>query len=100
MGTVLTVAREWGRVLRMTTAEKIVVSAYTGYLMCDFDLMHQYIEKVMGRPVYVHELDSEAFNHELMEKVKPDFLKICAGEEVHLHLRNRKRLSRKRNRLI
>lgn len=23
----------------MTTEEKIVVSAYTGYLMCDFDLM-------------------------------------------------------------
>ena len=80
----------------MTTAEKNVVSAYTGYLMCDFDLMHQYIEKVMGRPVYAHELGSETFNHELMEKVKPDFLKICSGEEVHLHLRNRKRLSRKK----
>lgn len=40
----------------MTIAEKIVVSAYTGYLMCDFDLMHQYIEKVMGRPVWTHEM--------------------------------------------
>ena len=83
-------------VFRMTTAEKIVVSAYTGYLMCDFDLMHQYIEKVMGRPVYVHELGSETFNHELMEKVKPDFLKICSGEEVHLHLRNRKKIIAKK----
>ena len=31
----------------MTTTEKIVVSAYTGYLMCDFDLLHQYVEKVL-----------------------------------------------------
>ena len=78
----------------MTTAEKIVVSAYTGYLMCDFDLMHQYVEKVMGRPVYTHEMASDLFNDELREKVKPDFLKICNGEEVHLHLRRKRRNGR------
>lgn len=78
----------------MTTAEKIVVSAYTGYLMCDFDLMHQYIEKVMGRPVYTHEMASDLFNDELRERVKPDFLKICNGEEVHLHIRGKRRSNR------
>lgn len=70
----------------MTIDEKIVVSAYTGYLMCDFDLMHRYIEKIMGRPVWTHELGMDIFNKELREKVKPDFLKICNGEEVHLNL--------------
>lgn len=74
----------------MTTEEKIVVSAYTGYLMCDFDLMHQYIEKVMGRPVWTHGMTGDRFTEELREKVKPDFLKICNGEEVHLHLRNKR----------
>ena len=93
-------SEECGVSFSMTTAEKIVVSAYTGYLMCDFDLMHQYIEKIMGRPVYTHELASESFNDELREKVKPDFLKICAGEEIHLHLRNHRRTSRKRRKLL
>ena len=80
----------------MTIAEKIVVSAYTGYLMCDFDLMHQYIEKVMGRPVWTHEMAGDKFNEELRKKVKPDFLKICNGEEVHLHLRNKRTHKRQR----
>lgn len=70
----------------MTTAEKIVVSAYTGYLMCDFDLVHQYVEKVMGRPVYTHEMGSDLFFNKLHEKVKPDFLKICKNEEVCIDL--------------
>lgn len=75
----------------MTIAEKIVVSAYTGYLMCDFDLLHQYVEKVMGRPVWTHEMTEEKFYAELRDKVKPDFLKICKGEKVHLHPRNKRK---------
>lgn len=35
----------------MTLDEKIIVSAYTGYLMCDFSLVHAYIQKILGRPV-------------------------------------------------
>ncbi len=70
----------------MTLDEKIVVSAYTGYLMCDFNLMHKYIEKIMNRPVYTHELGMDIFNNELHEKVKSDFLKICNGEEIQLNL--------------
>nr|DAG46651.1 MAG TPA: hypothetical protein [Caudoviricetes sp.] len=70
----------------MTLNEKIIVSTYTGYLMCDFDLVHTYIEKVMGRPVWTHEIGEKSFNDELMKKVKPDFLKICADEEVHVDL--------------
>ena len=40
----------------MTLDEKIVVSAYTGYLMCDFNEVHRYIENLLGRPVFTHEL--------------------------------------------
>ena len=29
----------------MTLQEKIIVSAYTGFVMCDFDLVHKYIEE-------------------------------------------------------
>jgi len=40
----------------MTMEERLIVSAYTGHLMCNFELVHEYIEKIMGRPVYTHEM--------------------------------------------
>ena len=56
----------------MTLHEKVVLSAYTGILMCDMSEVHQYIEKLLGRPVWTHELASEALWSEIKEKAKPD----------------------------
>lgn len=64
----------------MTKQEKIIVSAYTGYLMCDFDDMHKYIEEKLGRPVWTHELAIDIVEKEIKEKVKPDFIKLCETE--------------------
>ena len=63
----------------MTKHEAIVVSAYTGFLMCDFSDVHEYIQKKLGRPIWTHEFAMD-LQKEIHEKVKPDFLKIC--EEV------------------
>lgn len=60
----------------MTLHEKVVLSAYTGILMCDMSEVHRYIEKLLGRPVWTHELASEALWSEIKEKAKPDFHKI------------------------
>ena len=38
--------------------------------------VHRYIEKLLGRPVWTHELASEALWSEIKEKAKPDFHKI------------------------
>lgn len=64
----------------MTLHEKIVLSAYTGILMCDFDYVHSYIEKLLGRPVYTHELAIEAVHDEIREKSKQEFLDILNAE--------------------
>ena len=61
----------------MTKQEAIVVSAYTGFLMCDFSDMHEYIEKKLGRPVWTHEFANKNIWTEIREKIRPDFLKIC-----------------------
>ena len=63
----------------MTYQEKVVVSAYTGFLMCDVGDMHRYIEEKMGRPVWTHEMRSSntEFLEELRRRVLPDFLAIC-----------------------
>lgn len=36
--------------------EAVIVSAYTGVLIGDFNEMHRYIEEIMGRQVFTHEL--------------------------------------------
>ena len=63
----------------MTKQEKIVVSAYTGVLMCDLDDLHKYIQDKLGRPVWTHELASDAVWQEIKEKSKDEFLAICRG---------------------
>lgn len=65
----------------MTKQEKVIVSAYTGKLMCDFGDAHEYIEKKLGRPVYTHELADKNIWKEIEEKSKEDFLDICKQEE-------------------
>lgn len=64
----------------MTLKEKVIVSAYTGYLMCDFSEVHKYVEELLGRPVWTHELANERIQSELQEKARADFLKLCEGE--------------------
>ena len=53
-----------------------IIGAYTGVLSGSFSDLHEYIEKIMGRPVFTHELASEKLAQEIKEKSKPDFLKV------------------------
>lgn len=64
----------------MTLQERLIVSAYTGTLMCDMDKLHEYIEKVLGRPVFTHELADHSVWEEIKNKVKPDFLALCGND--------------------
>lgn len=61
----------------MTHKEKVVVSAYTGILMCDFSDVHKYIQEKLGRPVWTHEFAYKEVQEEVKEKTRPDFLKLC-----------------------
>lgn len=68
----------------MTQREKIIVSAYTGILMCDFSDLHAYIEEKLEHPVWTHELASETVWAEIKEKSKSDFLAICQRDSNDL----------------
>jgi hypothetical protein len=61
----------------MTLREKQVVSAYTGVLMCNFSDLHGYIEEILERPIWTHELAYEKIQDEIKEKSKKEFLEIC-----------------------
>ena len=65
----------------MTHREKVIVSTYTGILMCDFDSVHEYIEIILGRPVWTHELADKIVWDEIKAASESDFLTICETEE-------------------
>ena len=68
----------------MTDHEKAIVTAYTGITMLagdKFQIFHKYIEDLLGRPVWTHELADPAVWEEIKEKSKKDFLDLCNGGE-------------------
>jgi hypothetical protein len=66
----------------MTKQEAIVCSAYTGVLFVkDFSDVHRYIEEIMGRPVWTHEMASKELWAEIKEKARPDFMEILKNVE-------------------
>lgn len=64
----------------MTDREKFIVMAYTGVSMLDWDVFHERVAKLMGRPVYTHEFSLDVFTDELKEKVKSAFLELCSQD--------------------
>lgn len=60
----------------MTKQEAAIVSAYTGFLCGEFNAMHEYIEKVLDRPVFTHELSSTIVIDEIHKKTKSDFCNL------------------------
>ncbi len=51
-----------------------VGSAATGHLMCGFSDLHGYIEEIMGRPVFTHEMGVKSIAAEIAEKAKQPFV--------------------------
>ena len=60
----------------MTKKEAAIVSAYTGILIGDFSELHEYVEEIMGRPVFTHEMGSKEISDEIKEKARIDFISI------------------------
>ena len=65
----------------MTYRERVIISAYTGYLMCDFPDMHKYIEDKLGRPVWTHEMAEKSMLEEIRKAVYPDFVALCGHKD-------------------
>ena len=65
----------------MTDREKAIVMAYTGACMLTgdkFQIFHKYVEDIMGRSIWTHEMAQLA--DEIKEKSKDDFMSLCADE--------------------
>ncbi|OGF58480.1 MAG: hypothetical protein A2Y62_21200 [Candidatus Fischerbacteria bacterium RBG_13_37_8] len=65
----------------MTKQEAAIISTYTGILIGEFSDMHEYIEKIMNRPVFTHELGDHKIVKEIKQKSKQDFINILIKEK-------------------
>lgn len=64
----------------MTKRECAIVMAHTGICMLEgegFRIFHKYVEDIMGRPVFTHEMGMRSIADEIKEKSKEDFLNLC-----------------------
>ncbi len=64
----------------MTKRECAIVMAHTGICMLtdgDFQIFHEYVEKIMGRPVWTHEMGIPEVAEEIKQKSLADFLELC-----------------------
>ncbi len=64
----------------MTKQECAIIMAHTGICMLtgeEFNEFHKYVEYIMGRPVFTHELANEEVKNEIIENSKDDFLDLC-----------------------
>lgn len=67
----------------MTDREKAIVMAYTGICMLTgdkFQIYHKYVEDIMGRPVWTHEMAFDSIADEIRAKSKDDFIALCVDE--------------------
>lgn len=61
--------------------QAIVITGFTGTMMCDFSNFHADVESRMGRPVWIHEFANQAFADELKEMYKDEFMYLCNTEK-------------------
>lgn len=58
----------------MTVKECAIVSAYTGIFMGGFPAFHKYVEKLLDRPVWTHELANKETTLLIKKLSKLDFI--------------------------
>ena len=63
---------------KLTKEQSAVLSAYTGVLCGDFSSFHGYVERIMGRPVFTHEMGNEKVADEIKQKSREDFLALVS----------------------
>jgi hypothetical protein len=65
----------------MTKREAIVLTAYTGILLCNLEDYYEYVEKLLGRPVFTHELADKKTVDEIKEGSKEEAEAILSNLE-------------------
>lgn len=66
---------------QLTREQAAILSAATGVLCGPFSDMHEYVEKIMGRPVTTHEMGDPETAQAIRKAAKPDLWSIAATDD-------------------
>lgn len=66
---------------KLTKEQTIIISGYTGFLVCQFSDLQNDVGERMGRPVWTHEFGDENFTKEVQNLYREDFIAL-APEEI------------------
>lgn len=87
----------------MTKQECAIIMAHTGICMLtgeEFNEFHKYVEYIMGRPVWTHELANEEVKNEIIENSKDDFMNLCKEAITNGWIKCEERLPKKNGRYL
>lgn len=65
----------------MNRRESAIISAFTGILAGPFDALHEYVEEILERPVFTHEMGIKEIAEEIKEKSREDFINLAKSVE-------------------
>lgn len=60
----------------MTKREGAIIGAYTGILAGKFEDLHKYIEEILKRPVFTHELANKEIIKQIKRASRQDFINL------------------------
>lgn len=60
----------------MTEREAAILTAFTGIALGDFGVAQLYMEEIMDRPIWTHQLAVPEIWRDIKEKARPDFLAL------------------------
>lgn len=66
----------------ITEKEAAIISAYTGILLGRFSRMHEYVEQIMGQPVFTYELADKELTNKIKQKSKQDFCNLIVINSI------------------
>lgn len=87
----------------MTKQECAIIMAYTGTCMLtgdEFSIFHEYIDKLMNRPVWTHELASKEIWEEIKKKSENDFMNLCKEAKLNGWIECEERLPEENGRYL
>lgn len=87
----------------MTKQECAIIMAYTGTCMLtgdEFSIFHEYIEKLMNRPIWTHELAYKEIWEEIKKKSEDDFMNLCKEAKLNGWIECEERLPEKNGRYL
>lgn len=65
----------------MTEREGAIISAYTGKMVCkNFSTFHGYVEEILKRPVWTHEMGNSEVANQIKEASKDDFMALMEAQ--------------------